>query len=205
METANFVAKFKQTNKYNAFKNVLYKKIENEENAKFILETNLGKMRHEHLKQIFSLVDECYSREACHVMPGPWFGRIIKPNALNIFKTDHDQINQWFNLLVMDQISLSDRIDRLRMGPYRIKGLNIGFITLVLYLLDKSKHSIWLRDHHDGLKILYPELIKFNGKGEQYDMFNRFAKMFAKQYDFDNTELDYIFSGIKYLTREIYY
>jgi len=205
MKTEDFVTKFKQSSKYKVFKGVLFKKIENENSAKLILETNLGKLDHDHLSKIFGLVDECYSSEACHVKPGPWFGRLLKPNARNIFETDCYHINKWFNILFNDHISLAERIDKLRTDPYRIKGLNVGFITLVLYLLDNSKHLIWLKDHHDGLRILDRELIQFNGKGEQYNVFNDYAKNFAKQYSFDHAELDYVFSGIKYVVRGNYY
>jgi len=200
----DFVTKLKQSNKYNAFKNVLFRKIENEKKAKTIIETNLRNLKHDHFIQIFMLVDECYSKEACHVQPGPWFGRLLKPNALNILEVDCGHINRWFDLLVNEDVSVAERIDLLRIDPYRIKGLNVGFITLILYLLDKSRYLIWLKDHHDGLNMLYPNLNKFNGKGVQYIEYNKTVIMFAKQYNFDHSELDYVISGIKYMIMRNY-
>jgi hypothetical protein len=198
MEADNFVYKFKNSYKYKLFKDVLYKKIENERNAKLILESNIGKLNQNHLLEIINLVDECYSREACHVMPGPWFGRMLKSNTKNLLNSDIKYINIWFCILSNSYIDLPERIDMLRKDPYRIKGLNIGFITLMLYLLDNTRNLIWLEEHHEGLRMLDPELTRFSGKGEQYNIYNNHAYNFAAKYSFKSVELDYVFSGIRY-------
>jgi hypothetical protein len=193
------VEKLKSHPDYQGFKKILDMKIKNEAKAKTIIEENLGKLNHAIFKEVFELVDNYppvfYDGKMCQ---DNWFGRLLKPNALKIFKESEEKINEWFRLLLEDKISMEQRIDLLRKDSYHISGLNTGFITLMLYLLDKSNYLIWFRAQHDGLRFLHPQLDEFNGKGEQYSLFNDIAKVFAKQYDFDHTEIDWILS---YLSR----
>jgi hypothetical protein len=89
---------------------------------------------------------------------------------------------------------VEERMDLLLNEPYKIKGISVGFITLMLYLLDKEKHLIWFQSQHKGLMVVSPDLEKYTGKSRQYAIFNRAAKDFAKRYQFDHTELDWIFA-----------
>jgi hypothetical protein len=68
----------------------------------------------------------------------------------------------------------------------------------MLYLLDNTRNLIWLEEHHEGLRMLDPELTRFSGKGEQYNIYNNHAYNFAAKYSFKSVELDYVFSGIRY-------
>ena len=81
---------------------------------------------------------------------------------------------------------------RLQEDPYKIRGIKTGFMTLMLYLLDKTNYSIWFKALHEGLQKIYPEIGNFNSKGIQYILFNKKAKEFLQHFDFDHTELDWL-------------
>jgi hypothetical protein len=84
--------------------------------------------------------------------------------------------------------------------PNKIKGLNVGFITLILYILNKENYLIWFEGQHRALSLFYPDLEKYSGSIQQYKVFNEQAKQFAKVHGFTHTELDWIFSaGVKVL------
>jgi thermostable 8-oxoguanine DNA glycosylase len=128
---------------------------------------------------------------------GTWFGQLLNtPNTKYIIDEDEInkiKINQWFKLLSDNRFSAEERLDRLLLEPNKIKGLNVGFITLMLYLLDKTNYSIWLKVHHKGLnEFIYPKLEKYTGRSTQYLIFNNLSKEFAKKFNFEPTELDWV-------------
>jgi hypothetical protein len=200
------IKSFKNSEWYKSFLTILDDKKANEEKAKVILEKNHGRLNPNHLKNVITLVNGSYPYifDGKKDAAGPWFGQLLsKPNTENIFKTDVVLINNWFKVLKDNNIPVHRRIDILKTEPYKIKGINAGFITLMLYLLDKPVYSIWFRPMHEGLKIIYPEIGNYTGNGAQYTLFNKRAKDFLHQFDFDDTELDWIlFSKFKY-SREL--
>lgn len=130
---------------------------------------------------------------------GPWFGNLLNvPNTKYLFEADNEKINRWFNVLVDNHKPIEEKLDLLRKEPnYKIRGLNIGFTTLMLYVLDKAKYLIWFNTLHEGLRVIYPGLGKCTQKSAQYIIFNETAKEFAKQYNFEHTELDWILWYLK--------
>jgi hypothetical protein len=189
------IAKLKTSECYKAFKKIFTLKLDNELKANRIFCSNLGKLKHEHIREIITLIDEPYPYNYMgKINKGPWFGRLLKPNALNIFNTELDKINKWFNILTNNDYHVEKRIELLLNELNNIKGLNVGFITLMLYILDKTKYLIWFQSQHEGLTIIYPDLEKFKGYSNQYSTFNILAQEFAKEYGFEHTELDWIFS-----------
>lgn len=196
----DLINSFKKSDIYISFKSVLHEKIKNEEKAKTIIKKNLGRLNSGHLKDIIDLINypylcDCKGREGNR---HPWFGRLLsKVNVQNILKEDKYKINQWFNVLSDNHISVEKKLDSLKKPPYKINGISTGFITLMLYLLDKQNNLIWFSEQHQGLRKVYPELDKFTGKGSQYIRFNDFAKKFARQFNFEHTELDCV------LTRDL--
>jgi len=196
----DLIFKLKSSENYKNFKSILPLKNKNEERAKSILCENLGRLKSEHLKEIITLVDEPYpySHDG-KIIKRPWFGRLLKSNSSIIINEDEIKLNKWFNILSDSKIPVEKRIKTLLNEPNHIKGLNIGFITLMLYILDKTNYSIWFEGQHEGLSILYPQLEKFTGKENQYSIFNKTAKNFAHQYSFEHSELDWIFSTGVYM------
>jgi hypothetical protein len=187
----DLIRKLKSTRRYGNLKSQLFRKIKNEAAAKKIIEESIGGFDGEILRRIFQLVDEPYT----HAVGGdarPWFGRMINLNAPTILKAGTEKINNWFNILIEAKLPVQERIDLLRKGQNHINGANVGLITLILYLLDKSKYSVWFEPHHKGLRIIYPEMGKFNSKGSQYIEFNNLLKGLAKKYEFDDTEMDWV-------------
>ena len=128
------------------------------------------------------------------VNKGPWFGRLLRSNTNYLFDADIYKINNWFNTLTNNKIPVEKKLNLLLSEPYNIKGLNVGFITLMLYILNKNEHQIWFQGLHDGLKIINPDLESYTGKPEQYLRYNEASMNFAAKYSFDHTELDWIFS-----------
>jgi hypothetical protein len=193
------IERFKSSISYESFKEVLPSKISYEAEAKKTIQENLGHIEKEHLKKVIDLID--YPHPVIHTngKPNrqPWFNSLFsKPNTKNLFNENNDKINRWFEILSDNNIPVEIRIDKLLTEPYRIKGLSVGSITLMLYILDKTNYSIWLEALHDGLKLIYPELDKFYPKGKQYLIFNDLAKQFRSKYNFEHTELDYVLSQV---------
>jgi hypothetical protein len=187
---------FKNLDEYKSFKNItLNDKKEHEEEARLILEKYHGNFNHNHFKEIIKLVDGPYPYEhnGKIVATGRWFGNLLNtPNTEYFFKTDIKLINDWFNVLRNNNIPIEKRIEILQEDPYKIRGIKIGFITLMHYLLDKTNYSIWFKALHEGLQKIYPEIGNFNSRGIQYILFNIKAKEFLQHFDFDHTELDWL-------------
>jgi len=187
----DLIGKLKSTQRYRNLKSQLFRKIKNEAAAKKIIEKNIGMFDVEILRKILELVDEPYTQVVGNGA-GPWFGRMIKPNAPSILKAGNERINNWFSILTDAKLSVQDKIDLLRKGQNHISGASVGLITLMLYLLDKLKYSVWFEPHHEGLRILYPQIGKINYKGIQYIEFNNLVKSLTKKYEFDDTEMDWV-------------
>ena len=189
----NIVQHLKASKHYLEFKSILQHKIDNENKAKLILKSNLGNIKYKHLKDIFGLIDENYMQVFGYGGIGsPWFGRLLHANKKLIFNETESDINKWFDLLTDNKYSIPERINMSLKYPYHIKGAGVGLATLVFYLLDKSNYLIWFRVLHEGLKIVYPNLINFDKKGMSYDRFNDIGKIFAKTYNFEHTEMDWV-------------
>lgn len=191
----DLIKTLKSSEYYRSFKTILKEKIDNEAKAKTILIENLGNLNHDHINEIIALVDRPYlyytnGKTYNH----PWFGRLLQANKAELLKVDHFRLNNWFNTISNSYFSVEKKIDLLLSESYKISGLNVGFITLILYVLEKETNPIWFEGVHKGLQLIYPEIGLFIPKSKQYLIFNEAAKKFAKQYAFDPTELDWIFS-----------
>jgi len=189
------IRRLKSSGLYKDFREIVRKKSINEDAARTILINNRGRLQKDDIRQMFMLIDEPYPyHEHGKLVRRPWFGRLIKPNALRILNEDELRINQWFHQASDELIAETDRIDILRMATYKIKGLDVGFITLIFYLMDKQRYLIWFKSLHEGLRMIYPDIEKFNGKSNQYVDYNRKLTEFAMIYGFDHTELDWVLS-----------
>lgn len=189
------VARLRSSDNYKNFRVILQKKIDNEEEAKEILITNLGRLNKKHLTEVFTLIDEPYPYlKDGKISNAPWFGRLLKSNTSTLLEENKDTINTWFNILTDSSLSLEERFDILLNSPHRIRGLNVGFITLMLYIFDKTNYTIWFEGLHNGLALLFPDLENYSGTSSQYQSFNDRAIKFVKDYGFDPTELDWILS-----------
>lgn len=207
----DLIERLKSSDNYKSFKDILPKKIDNEAEAKEIIEKNIGHLNGKHLKNVIELINyphqckmngkiikgtyQCKMNGKSN--KGTWFGSLLNtPNTEYIIKEDEInkiKINQWFKILTDDHLSAEERLDWLRKEQYEIKGIKVGFITLMLYLLDKTNYSIWLEVHHNGLnKFMYPKLEKYNRSSAQYRKFNDLSKEFAKKFNFEHTELDWV-------------
>lgn len=191
----DLVCRLKKSENYINFREILPMKMKNEEEAKEILNVNLGKVNHSHIKKVIDLIDEPYPYiKNGKVTKGPWFGRLLKSNTVYLYDERAVKFNKWFGILTNDSMSLQERIDLLLSEPNRIKGLNVGFMTLMLYILNKKNYSIWFEGQHNALKVLYPDLENYSGLSKQYHLYNQRAKEFVRDFDFDDTELDWLLS-----------
>lgn len=193
---------------YDYFKRyILDGKTRNETEARTIIKENIGRLTREDLKDVIKLVDYRYYNDAPprdkHLRPhrgGRWFYRLLGPmNTRKLLEDEDEQkINQWFDLLVNDKYSASHKIDTLRREPYKISGIAHGFITLMLYLLNKAQYTVWFEELHKGLRRVC-DLEEFKSKtlmGGQYEIFNDAAKDFAIKKGFHHTELDWVLSEL---------
>lgn len=190
------VNKLRSTYRYSRFRQVLDKKSLNEAQAKRIVENmTSSRNRSDDLQKIFDLVDEPYT--AVWGDTRPWFGRLIKPNARKMREERDERIAEWFKIVVDSGRSAEDKIDTLRKGPHHIYGVSVGFTTLMLYVLDRSEYSVWFEALHNGLRKLYHQTEKFNGRASQYTDFNNAVKNLAKQYGFDRVEMDWVLQEVR--------
>jgi len=194
----NLIERLKAKAEFPKFQSVLHEKVENERKAKEILEQNLSRLNKEHIEKIFELVDEPYNLHPSWYGGGPpkWFGMLMNPNGRFMLNESAEKINQWFNVVADNSLSAENRINRLLHKPYRIIYASMGLITLMLYLLDKPKYSIWFEALHEGMRELYPDIGKYRATAKDYILFNQVAKAFVKEYGFNDTELDYILTAV---------
>jgi hypothetical protein len=183
-----------KSKEYKSFQGILDEKKEHEAEAKKTIKENLGCISQEHINKIIERINTSYSciNKNGKINSGPWFGRITTLNARNIINADDIKINEWFNILYDNLSSPKNGLDLLRSEKYRIEGISFGFITLMLYLLDKPTYSLWFEAPHEVLGSIYPELEKYTRKSDQYSIFNGLSKKFAKDYEFEDTELDWV-------------
>lgn len=189
------VAALKASELYASFKTILDQKTRNEERARAILIENIGNLSIANLTEIKDLMDEPHGYNyKGKVVKTPWFGRLLQSNTKDLFEEDIIKINNWFNTLSNNNIPVERRLDLLLNEPYNIRGLNVGFITLMLYILNKNEYQIWFHGLHDGLRLIDREFDPYTGKSKQYIEFNKAAKKIAQNHSFEPTELDWIFS-----------
>jgi len=189
------IAALKESELYACFKTILERKRQAEEEAKTILLKNIGNLTIWNIKQIITLVDDPHGYNyRGKVAKTPWFGRLLQSNTKNLLGEDIIKINNWFNTLYNNSITIERRIESLLNEPSSIRGLNVGFMTLMLYILNKNEYQIWFQGLHDGLRLIDREVETYSGKSKQYIMFNEAAKKIALKYSFEHTELDWIFS-----------
>lgn len=195
----SLVNRIKASADYKSFAGILGNKKSNEEAAKLILESHAGRLTIKQLNFVFDLIDEPYP---CVLggkfVRGPWFGRLLKSNAQKFFNKSEEEINDWFEIMLNRKIPAVRRLDLLQGRQYKIKGISVGFITLMLYVLEKENYLIWFKKLHEGLEILYPDLGKYTGRSDQYLYFNKQAREFASEFSFEPAERDWVLStGIK--------
>lgn len=189
------IAALKASENYKNFRGILKHKSDNEDEAKSIILKNLGNLNNDHIKRIIALVDEPYLyKKNGKSYNHPWFGRLLQSNTGKLFNADPVKLNNWFNVVSNNHFPAEKKIDLLLNEPYNIPGLNVGFITLILYILDRNEFSIWFQGLHDGLRLIHPEMETFTGKSKQYSIFNKTAISFIKKYSFEKVELDWILS-----------
>ncbi|MBK9391240.1 MAG: hypothetical protein IPN68_13985 [Bacteroidetes bacterium] len=152
-------------------------------------------MTFSNIKEIIFLVDEPYLQSILgKAYTNPWFGMLFRSNTKDLYSEDLLKINRWFNTLSDNNVQVEKKLEKLLNEPYRIRGLNVGFITTMLYITNKNDFLIWFKVLHNGLRLIYPEFEYYTGKSKQYLLFNEKAKKFALEYSFEHTELDWIFS-----------
>jgi hypothetical protein len=194
------IASMKISDEYRSFRGVLLKKKSNENQAKNIITSKLGNLKYNDIRQIIELIDFAYPcLNKGKENKGPWFGRLLKSNTNNLFETDENKINDWFISLTNNYLSIENKFALLLNEPRCISGLNIGFLSLMLYLIDKKNNLVWFEGIHEGFRKLFPETEKYSGKVVQYMTFVDSAKIFAEKNGFEDTELDWIFSTGVYL------
>ncbi len=192
----SLVMKLKSSSNYQSFKSILPIKRQNEARAKEMLVKNIANLTGEQLKEVLTLIDEPYQcfDENGRINHRPWFGKLIKLNARNLEDEKTEDIRKWLKILTNNQIPVDKRIDTLRKPDVKIKGFDVGLITMMLYILDKPNYLIWFEPTHSGLFRINTEIGPFEKKGSNYLRFNQIGKSFAEKYGFEHTELDWIFS-----------
>jgi len=190
----NKVRMLKESELYIHFKmSALSNKVTNEELAKDILNNKI--ITRIEAKEILRLVNEPYMAK---YDKKKWFGQLYANGIRAFDNADDKKITNWFDFILSSGTSTESKIDSLTdsRNPKNIKFASVGLITLILYLNDKSAHSVWFEGQHETLRTLFPAIARFNGAGSQYVEFNKTLENFAKNNDFSHTELDFVLSQI---------
>ncbi len=176
---------------YQEFKSKQLKpKIEREKRAWKLLDEHRGRFTREILNQVFDTVDLFEGSKR-------WFGALLAtPNRNLIFACGSELINQWF-----DELLFSDTAPRVALNnclkKLKIKGASKGLATLLLYLSDPEKFSIWVNATQEGLSVLNRiGNLRGNDWGDNYTEFNKAAIEFRTQYGFQPQEVDWILTFI---------
>lgn len=194
------VCRLKESEFYIYFKmSALANKVTNEELAKDILDNKI--ITRNEAKEIWRLVNEPYMAK---YDKRKWFGQLYANGVRAFDNADDKKITNWFDFILSNETATESKIDSLTdsKNPKTIKYASVGLITLILYLNDKSAHSIWFEGQHETLRTLFPAIGRFNGTGAQYLEFNKTLKEFAKDNGFSHAELDFVLSQIDKKTSE---
>ena len=126
-----------------------------------------------------------------------WFGMLLAtPNRNLILATEPETINQWLGNLLFAGAGPEAALDSC-LKRMKIKGASKGLATLLLYLSDPHKFSIWVNATQEGLNVL-SRIGEFKGNdwGKNYTQFNKAAIDFRTQYSFQPQEVDWVLTYI---------
>jgi len=189
------IAHIKNTAKYKHFEfSRLPAKVEREEKAWLLLENNRGRYTTDLLDRILYIVD--YEKGE-----GWWFGKMISSNKKKILETPIETLSAWIDYICFSGKHINEILDK-SIGEMHINGTGKGLVTLLLYLTDPTKHTIWVKTTHDGLFTLGRiDRERKNEFGAQYVEFNNNALEFASNYGLGHREIDFILFVIsRYVT-----
>lgn len=191
------IAHIKESVKYKRFiTSRLPAKEEREEKAWSLLKINRGSYTKDLLDRILYIVD--YEKGE-----GWWFGKMIASNKKKILETPIEKLTAWIDYICFSGKPIKEILDK-SLGERHINGTGKGLVTLLLYLTDPTKHTIWVKTTHEGLFILR-RIDKERKKefGAQYVEFNNNAIEFTRNYDLGHREIDFILFVIsRYVTFE---
>src|SRR4030042_2509430 len=151
-------------------------KIDREQKAWKLLLANRGQYTAELLNSVFDTVDLEGSKTR-------WFGSLLAtPNKNLIFASPIEQITEWIEILCFSKKPVDHILDEC-LGDRKIKGASKGLATLLLYLSNPERYTIWVNATYEGLSNLGRLKGKKNSKwGARYGEFNDNANEFAKKY-----------------------
>lgn len=185
------VDEIRHSDLYNDFLNVhLKNKIAREQKGWQLLQANRGRYTKELLNSVFDIVDLEGSKTR-------WFGSLLAtPNKNLIFASPIEQITEWIEILCFSKEPVEHILDKC-LGNLKIKGASKGLATLLLYLSDPERYTIWVNATYEGLSTLGRLNETKNSKwGARYVEFNDNANKFAKVYGIKARELDWFLSFI---------
>jgi len=180
------VEHIRQTLKYKYFlMSRLPDKIKREEKAWSLLKEHRGNYTIDLVDKILYIVD--YEKGV-----GWWFGKMIASNKKKILETPTETLSSWIDYVCFSGKPVTEILDK-SLGDMHINGAGRGLVTLLLYLAEPTRYSIWVKATHEGLL----RLGRINERkdadfGTQYVKFNEKALEFARIYDFNHRELDFI-------------
>ena len=181
------IAAIKESERYrHFFASRLQAKVEREEKAWVLLRTNMGHYTKDLIDKFFYIVD--YEEGV-----GWWFGKMLASNKKKILEVPIETLSAWFEYICFSGRPLREIIDKSLVEDH-INGAGQGLVTLLLYLTDPSKYSIWLKNTtHEGLFIIRRiDEVRKDEWGTQYVAFNNKALEFTRNYGFGHRETDFI-------------
>lgn len=165
-------------------------KIDREKEAWRLLSEHRGQYTREILNQVFDTVDLDPNNKR-------WFGSLLAaPNRNLILGSEPSLINQWFEELLFSGKDPSVSLNTC-MKQFKIKGASKGLATLLLYLSNPEKYSIWVNATQEGLVVLGRVTdLKGQDWGKNYTQFNSEAIDFRENHGFQPQETDWFLTFI---------
>ncbi|WP_339909875.1 AAA family ATPase [Symmachiella dynata] len=170
--------------------NLLPHKIEREGVAWSLIQAHRGEFTPEIFGQVLDKVDTGPNGQA-------WFGPMLAtPNRNLIFQSSAKAISAWIDTLLFQGLNQADVISKCLVKE-KLNGVGIGLTTLLLYLSDPEKYSIWVKATAKGLITLGRlEPAKGYHPVSRYQEFNQAAIAFRQQFEFQPAEIDWVLTWI---------
>jgi len=121
-----------------------------------------------------------------------WTGVIRSSNMIQILDNDMPKVNKSFKILLNENIPLSNRIDAMLHGNYKLIGGGIGFISSILFTYDSGNYNIYNKRVLDGLKRIYNSNILNVYNGITYVFFNDMTMKFKELFRLQDMEIDWV-------------
>lgn len=159
-----------------------------------IIQDNLRNLTEFELEWIMNLIDFDYFKSVTIPKGNPQsrrFGSLFaESNKRKILNNDMDDINE-----CILEIYCRENIDRADEFIRNINGIGEGFVSLLLYLKDRSKYNVMLDQTVKGIEKIFNTRIPSGSFKRRYEVYNKLANELRRCLSLEPQEVDLILSS----------